>query len=125
MKKLRITVGQNVYEVVVEEIGAAAPAGGAGPARVAPAAAGMPQAAPVAPAAAAVGPGEVTSPLAGKVISIDVQVGAPVAENDRVATIEAMKMNTYLHAPRPGKVVEILAQPGASVEEGQLILRIE
>lgn len=136
MKKLRITVGQNVYEVVVEEIGgspqpAAPPAppaqtAFAPPSYVAPASSGTGSAAPApATANASGGPGDVPCPLAGKVISVDVAAGATVAEGDRIATIEAMKMNTYLHAPRGGKVVSVSVAPGDAVEEGQIVARIE
>lgn len=128
MKKLRITIGQNVYEVSVEEIdGSSSPAPAAPVARVAPASSGPAGAAP-APApkpAAPAGPGEVTSPLAGKVVSVDVQLGAAVVEGDRVATIEAMKMNTYIFALRSGKVTSITVAPGDAVEEGQIIARID
>jgi biotin carboxyl carrier protein len=131
MKKLRITVGQNVYEVSVEEIDggtiAGAPAPAPAPARVAPASSGTaPAAAPAPkPASGPAGSGDVPSPLAGKVVSVDVAVGATVAEGDRIATIEAMKMNTYLFAPCGGKVVSISVAAGDAVEEGQVIARIE
>lgn len=68
--------------------------------------------------------GAVLSPLAGKVVTIDVQLGASVAEGVQVATIEAMKMNTYVFAPVAGKVTSIDARSGDAVEEGAILLRI-
>jgi len=68
--------------------------------------------------------GAVLSPLAGKVVTIDVRLGATVAEGAQVATIEAMKMNTYVFAPAAGKVSSIDAQSGDAVEEGAVLLRI-
>lgn len=130
MKKLRITVEGKVYDVQVElldEGTTAAPA----PRNAAPAPAAAPPpppaaaAAPVAPAPrAAGGGGDVPSPLAGKVVSIDVKVGDTVENGAQVATIEAMKMNTYIYAPKAGKVIEVLAKPGDAVEEGGALLRL-
>jgi glutaconyl-CoA/methylmalonyl-CoA decarboxylase subunit gamma len=135
MKKLRVTVEGKVYEVLVEmldDAGSSAPAAPApAAARPAPAAlasmaapASAPAAAPKPAALAAGGAGEIPSPLAGKVVSIDVAVGQTVAEGAQVATIEAMKMNTYIYAPRAGTVAAILVNPGDGVEEGGPLLRL-
>jgi biotin carboxyl carrier protein len=126
MPKLRVTVDGTVFEVTVEIPNEAGPAPAAAPAP-APAAAEPPAAAPPpAPAAqpASQGPGDARSPLAGKVVSIDVQPGQVVAEGAQVATIEAMKMNTYVNAPKAGRVISISAKPGDSVEEGATLLVI-
>lgn len=126
MKKLRVTVEGKAYEVLVEvldEVSAAAPR----PAIAAPIS--SPVSAPVAsPAAAApqaaAGAGDVVSPLAGKVVSIDVKLGQSVAAGVQVATVEAMKMNTFIYAPAAGQVAAILVNPGDGVEEGSALLRI-
>lgn len=81
-------------------------------------------AAPKDSAAGASDPGTVLSPLAGKVVSIDVNIGQTVAEGAQVATIEAMKMNTFIFAPIAGKVTSIEAASGDAVEEGAILLRI-
>jgi biotin carboxyl carrier protein len=41
-----------------------------------------------------------------------------------VVTLEAMKMNTYVFAPRSGKVTAIMAVAGTAVEEGSPLLVI-
>ena len=64
------------------------------------------------------------SPLSGKLVSIEVTVGQEVREGAQVATVEAMKMNTYIYAPKSGKVAAVQAHPGEPVEEGSLILHI-
>lgn len=134
MKKLRVTVDGTVFEVTVEipdEVGqapAAAPAPAPSPAAPpaaaptpAPAAAPVPAAAP-----AGHGPGDVRSPMAGKLVSVDVQVGQTVAEGAQVATVEAMKMNTFVNAHRAGRVVSLTAKkPGEAVEEGEALAVIE
>ena len=70
------------------------------------------------------GAGEVLSPLAGKIVSIDVTVGQEVEEGKQVATVEAMKMNTYVFAPRSGRVTAVIAVAGTAVEEGSPLLVI-
>lgn len=129
MKKLRVTVEGKVYEVLVEMLDEGAPAAPS-PAPVASSAVsasvGAPAPAAPAPAArpAAAGAGDVPSPLAGKIVSIDVKVGQTVAEGAQVATVEAMKMNTYIFAPKAGRIEAILVNPGDGVEEGTVLLRI-
>ncbi len=127
MKKLRITVDGRVFDVTVEQAeeitpAAAAPVStGSTPAPAPQAAAPTSAPAPVHTHASAPA-GAVCSPLAGKVVSIDVQVGATVAVGAQLATIEAMKMNTFVYAERAGKVTGITAKPGDAVEEGGPLL---
>lgn len=132
MKKLRVTVEGKSYDVLVEMLDEGTPPPGARvpesavapPAPVAPAPA-APAATPrPAPALATPSGGEVPSPLAGKIVSVDVQVGQAVEEGAQLAVVEAMKMNTYLFAPRAGRVVAILVRAGDGVEEGTAVLRL-
>ncbi len=70
------------------------------------------------------GPGDVASPLAGRVTAIIVQPGQEVKENDHLLTLEAMKMNTFVFAPKTGKVAEILVAVGSAVDEGQVLVKL-
>jgi len=88
----------------------------------APVVAAAPIAAAPKPKAAVAG--DVISPLAGKLVSIDVTVGQDVQEGAQVATVEAMKMNTYIYAPKSGKIASLQVNPGEAVDEGSVILRI-
>jgi biotin carboxyl carrier protein len=131
MKKLRVTVEGKVYDVLVEVLDEGTPTSAlraAVPVAAAPPVALANIAAPVAAAAAAprgpAGSGGITSPLAGKLVSIDVKLGQAVEEGTQVATIEAMKMNTYIFAPKAGTIAEILANPGDGVEEGAVLIRL-
>jgi biotin carboxyl carrier protein len=64
--------------------------------------------------------------MAGKLVSIDVQVGQTVAEGAQVATVEAMKMNTFVNAHKAGRVVSVSAKkPGEAVEEGEALAVVE
>ena len=128
MKRLRITVDGKVYDVVVEMLDEAPAASAPISAPPAP-----PPAVPAPIAAPGVSPprertasgaGDVTSPLAGKVVSIDVKPGQDVREGIQVAIVEAMKMNTYIYAPKTGKVAAVLVHPGDAVEEGAVLLRL-
>lgn len=131
MKKLKVTVDGKVYEVTVEIEGDAASAPSAVPAAPAPVASVPVAPAPVAPAPAPApaaapasvpsGASGVPSPLAGKVVSIDVKVGAAVKDGDQILTIEAMKMNTYIYANKTGTISAINVNVGDGVEEGQIL----
>lgn len=127
MKKLRVTVDGKAYDVLVEildEGGAPAPSRPAAhPAHVESAHVSAPAVA-ARSAGGAAGPGDVPSPLAGKVVSIDVQAGQKVEANAQLLTLEAMKMNTYVFAPAAGTVKEILVAAGDAVEEGQVLVKM-
>jgi len=115
MKKLRVTVQGKSYDVTVELLGDAAATPAPGPAPVPVSA---------APAPETGGGNDVPSPLAGKVVSIGVQVGQKVNEGDELMVLEAMKMNTHVYAPGAGTLTGILVQPGDNVEEGQSLARL-
>lgn len=130
IKRLRVTVDGNSYDVTVElPDETSAPAVAAAPAIAASALAApvtpqpAPALAPVAPSGPA-GPGDVPSPLAGRVTAVVVTVGQEVKEGDHLITLEAMKMNTFVFAPKSGKVTEVKTAVGATVEEGQSLVKI-
>ena len=60
---------------------------------------------------------EVLAPLAGKVLSVAVEIGTTVEEDDEVLVLEAMKMETVVYAPCDGEVVAVAVQVGDQVEE--------
>jgi 3-methylcrotonyl-CoA carboxylase alpha subunit len=70
------------------------------------------------------GDGVVKAPMHGKVLAIFVQQGASVTKGERVAVVEAMKMEHALLAPADGVVSEVVAEVGAQVAEGATILSI-
>lgn len=133
IKKLRVTVDGKSYEVTVElddepSSSAAMPSAPPilAPVAVASAAPAV-SAPPPAPAAGGVAsaPGDVPSPLAGRVTAINVAAGQSVKEGDHLLTLEAMKMNTFVMAPRAGKVREVKVSVGSAVEEGQGLVSLE
>jgi biotin carboxyl carrier protein len=127
IRKLRITVAGKAYDVEVEVLDDAGHQGPPNPGQSAHIAS-APVSSPVSSASpkpgAASTAGGVPSPLAGKVVSISVNVGDSVAQGDTVVVLEAMKMNTLVTAPVAGSVSEILVKPGDAVEEGQPLITI-
>jgi 3-methylcrotonyl-CoA carboxylase alpha subunit len=69
--------------------------------------------------------GVVRAPMHGKVLDILVEPGVRVRRGQRVAIIEAMKMEHTLVAPTDGIVTDIVAIPDAQIAEGAKIMRIE
>jgi biotin carboxyl carrier protein len=123
MKKLRVTVDGKAYDVLVEVLDEPATHEPRQTAWSAPLTA-VPVTLPATTAAAKETPGVVPSPLAGKVVSIEVQPGQHVEANQQLLTLEAMKMNTYVFAPHAGKVEGILVKPGDAVEEGHGLISL-
>ena len=78
-----------------------------------------------ASAAAEAGDGTVRAPMHGRLLQIFVRVGDEVAAGQRLAIIEAMKMEHTLQAPFAGTVRTIAAEPGAQLVEGGEIMLIE
>lgn len=88
------------------------------PAEVSPAAAAAPKAAPA-------GAGKtIKSPLPGIIISINVKEGQAVTRGQKVAVIEAMKMENDILAECDGTITAIHAAKGDSVLEGADIVTI-
>ena len=73
----------------------------------------------------ATGSGLTLSPMPGLVKAVFVSAGQQVAAGDRLAVLEAMKMEHTLTAARDGTVAEVLAEPGAQVEAGAPLIRLE
>ncbi len=71
------------------------------------------------------GGGLTLSPMPGLVKSVFVTAGQQVAAGDRLAILEAMKMEHTLNAARDGTVAEVLAQAGDQVEAGAPLIRLE
>ena len=114
---LHVNVNGADYQVELENAPVAAPV------QTAPAA----QAATPAPAAAPKPAGAgvtVKSPLPGIIISVDVKEGQAVKRGQKVAVIEAMKMENEILAESDGTVTAVFARKGDSVLEGADIVTI-
>ena len=119
MKSYTITVKGNVYDVTVEENGAATPAAAAAAPRKAAPAPKAPAAAPKA--AGAAGGIKVEAGAAGKVFKVEASVGQKVSRGDTVIILEAMKMEIPVVAPEDGTVASIDVAVGDAVEAGAVM----
>lgn len=120
-----VTVNGTSYTVEMENAPAApAPAAQAAPSPVQAASSPAP-AAQAAPAAKPAGAGKaVTSPLPGVIIEVSVKEGQAVKAGQKVAVIEAMKMENEIQAETDGTVTAVLVSKGDSVLEGAEIVKI-
>ncbi len=67
----------------------------------------------------------VAAPLPGKVVELCVKVGDAVKAGQKVAVLEAMKMENDIPSEHTGVVKQILVAEGDTLQEGQAILVIE
>ncbi|MBR0085481.1 MAG: biotin/lipoyl-binding protein, partial [Lachnospiraceae bacterium] len=67
---------------------------------------------------------QVGAAIPGLVSKISVKVGDEVTENQPIAIIEAMKMETSIVARMNGKIKEILVKEGDNVKAGELIMTL-
>jgi pyruvate carboxylase len=68
---------------------------------------------------------QIGAPMPGLVVRVTVATGEEVEKDQKLFTLEAMKMETTVYAERHGRVAEVLVQPGTLVEAGDLMLRYE
>ena len=134
MKKLRVTLNDKVFEVLVEvlEDDESRYPGATGNLPASPGPEAAPVARPAAPAApvrqespANGGGGAVFAPIVGTVNRILVEPGASVKENEPLIVLDAMKMDTYINAPRAGVVEQLFCRIGDAVQVGQKLVSLK
>jgi biotin carboxyl carrier protein len=118
-----VTVNGTNYQVEMEQASAATAAIPTTASITIPAAS---PAAPAAnPAAKPAGEGKaVESPIPGVIVEVSVKVGDVVKAGQKVAVIEAMKMENEIQAPEAGTVTAVIVNKGDSVLEGDPIVKI-
>ena len=67
----------------------------------------------------------VGAPMPGVVASVGIQAGQHVKEGDLMLTIEAMKMETGIHAERDATVKAVHVTPGAQIDAKDLLVELE
>lgn len=112
-----VTVNGASYSVEIEtpgqvggEVKAAAPAAVSMSAK--------PDSAKAAPAAATAGGKKIASPLPGVVIDVCAAEGQAVKRGDKIAVLEAMKMENEILSEADGTVSKLFVKKGDSVLEG-------
>ncbi len=117
MKKYEIEINNEVYRVTVKELEADADMSTGTPAPAQ-------EAAPAPQAPATSGGTEVTAPMPGTILKVNVTPGQTVSQGDTLVVLEAMKMENEVVAAADGVVGEILVNANDRVESGQLLLTI-
>ncbi len=64
----------------------------------------------------------VGAPMPGVISRVFVNQGQEVKAGDVLLSIEAMKMETALHAERDGKIAEVLVRPGDQIDAKDLLV---
>ncbi len=77
------------------------------------------------PKADAANEAHVGAPMPGVISTVAVSAGQAVKAGDVLVSIEAMKMETALHAERDGTVAEVLVQSGDQIDAKDLLVRFE
>lgn len=68
---------------------------------------------------------QIKAPMPGLVTIVAVEVGQTVEQGQRVAILEAMKMENELRAPKAGTIKAVSVQPGQTVEQNKVLVILE
>ena len=68
---------------------------------------------------------QVGAPMPGVISGLGVKVGDKVFAGDVLLSIEAMKMETAIHAEFDGTVAEVTVKPGDQIDAKDLLVRFE
>jgi geranyl-CoA carboxylase alpha subunit len=68
---------------------------------------------------------DVRSAINGRVLDVAVAAGSDVVAGQRLCTLEAMKMEHELKAPRAGRIAVVEVAPGQQVAPGEVLMRYE
>jgi biotin carboxyl carrier protein len=71
------------------------------------------------------GVAQILAPMPGKVVRVQIEVGATVEKGTGVVVVEAMKMQNEMKSPRDGVVVSIKVKPGDTVNAGDVLAVVE
>ncbi|ASM72767.1 MULTISPECIES: pyruvate carboxylase [Roseobacteraceae] len=70
-------------------------------------------------------PNHIGAPMPGVVATVATSAGTQVKEGDLLLTIEAMKMETGIHAERDAVVKAVNVQPGSQIDAKDLLIELE
>jgi pyruvate carboxylase len=68
---------------------------------------------------------QVGAPMPGVISGLQIKVGDKVSAGDVLLSIEAMKMETAIHAEADGVVAEVTVKPGDQIDAKDLLVRFE
>ncbi len=116
MKKYKVNVNGKAYEIEIELMSES---------ETASIKTAAPQAAPAAVPVASGAGEQVTSPMPGTILSVNVKAGDTVKKGQVLMILEAMKMENEIMAGSDGIVASVNVNQGASVESGTLLCTIQ
>lgn len=146
MRRFKVKINEQVFEVEVEEMGDGGQKAAPAPRIASVAPRSVPVSAPIArtpvapvapvpqrssgpapaPKSDGGGGGDVVrAPIPGVVSEIRVAVGKEVKRGEVLLMLEAMKMQNEIPAPFDAVVAEIKVSQGATVQSGDVLLRLE
>lgn len=67
----------------------------------------------------------IEAPMVGKIVAINVEVGASVTEDDEAFVLESMKMENPIYPPENGTVKSINVKVGDVVNMGDVLAELE
>src|SRR6266478_3981989 len=67
---------------------------------------------------------QVGAPIPGMITLLNATVGGKVKAGDKIATFEAMKMQTRVYAHADGVIDQVLVKVSESVDAGELLLKM-
>jgi biotin carboxyl carrier protein len=68
---------------------------------------------------------QIKAPMPGLVLDVAVKAGDEIQVGDKVAILEAMKMENVLKAVGIGRIREVLVTKGQAVEKGQVLFELD
>ncbi|MCP4197236.1 MAG: acetyl-CoA carboxylase biotin carboxyl carrier protein subunit [Proteobacteria bacterium] len=68
---------------------------------------------------------QITAPMVGKVISVLVEPGQQVAEDEPLIMLEAMKVEMPIASPADGTVSSVQVKEGDTVEADALLIELD
>lgn len=80
---------------------------------------------PAAPQESIAQPGQITAPMPGEIVEINVKIGDYVDIGQEVVILEAMKMKNKIRAAHPGVVAGVEVEKGDMIDYGQVLVRLK
>ncbi|MCD6475992.1 MAG: biotin/lipoyl-binding protein [Anaerolineaceae bacterium] len=85
--------------------------------------ASAPKPTPIVFSTPANGGGQVTSPMPGVILDIQVKAGDAVKKGDQLCALEAMKMKSAIRSPKDGTVSSVEVKEGQKVNHNDILFR--
>lgn len=68
---------------------------------------------------------DVTTPMPGRIVAVNVEVGQSIKAGDTVLVVEAMKMENPVHAPVSGVIASLFVKEGDTVNPDECLIQVD